>query len=97
MERAMSKTKIGVAVAAVCAAACAGAAFLPALLGGAAVGGVLAALEGEAALVVVLAVLGGGAYLWMQRSRPRGCGSVEDQGCMAGDGTCALPEVKERG
>ena len=93
----MSKMKTGVAAVAVCAAACAGVAALPVVLGGVAAGGALAVLEGEAALVVLLALGGATAYLWLRRPRRADCGCATADGC-APDGTsCHLPDPKKPG
>lgn len=79
-----------------CAAACAGVALMPVLLGGVAAGGALAALEGEATLVVLLALVGGGIYLWVRRTQKTDCGCADGQGCKAGGASCTIPETKEQ-
>jgi hypothetical protein len=55
----MNAKRKGLLAVAGCAAACAGVAVVPALLGGAAAGSALAALSGEAGLAVLVVIAAG--------------------------------------
>jgi hypothetical protein len=94
-EDHMNAKRTGLLAVAGCAAACAGVAVVPVLLGGAAAGGALAALSGEAGLAVLVAIAAGVAYVWQQRKERTDCGCAPESGCKAGGSVCTLPEVKE--
>jgi hypothetical protein len=94
-EDHMNAKRKGLLAVAGCAAACAGVAVVPALLGGAAAGSALAALSGEAGLAVLVVIAAGAAYLWPQRKERTDCGCAPDTGCKADGTVCTVPEVKE--
>ena len=89
----MKLGKSAALVTAGCAAACAGASMLPALLTGAAIGGGGALLSGETGLA--LAVMVASVVAWILLSRRQtaqgaACGCAKEAGCNTGN-ACDLP------
>lgn len=91
----MNAKRTGLLAVAACAVACVGVAVVPALLGGAAVGGALAVLSGEAGLALLVAIAAGVTYLWLRRKERQACACAADTGCNAGGNACTLPKAKE--